>query len=96
MNPLNLKTISLLRIFVSWPSAHGQTVVGIHGSQFTIDNNPTYSTISGFPSSDPNLRGTLVNARAGLHILRIIAHDQRSPRITEICSILEIPFSIER
>lgn len=44
--------------------AHGQTVVGIHGSQFTINGNPTYTPASGFPSADPNLQGTLLNVRA--------------------------------
>jgi hypothetical protein len=32
----------------------------------------------------------------GPHILRVVAYDMRGPRFTETCSILEIPFSIER
>jgi hypothetical protein len=40
------------------------TVVGIHGSQFTINGQPTYTPASGFPSANPNLTGTLLNVRA--------------------------------
>ena len=61
---MNLKTTLLICIFASLACAHGQTVVGIHGSQFTINGNPTYTAASGFPSADPNLQGTLLNVRA--------------------------------
>ena len=40
------------------------TVVGIRGSQFTLNGVPTYTAASGFPSADPNLAGTLLNVRA--------------------------------
>ena len=61
---MNLKSASLLLILAGLEGAHGQTVVGIHGSQFTINGNPTYTASSGFPSADPNLQGTLLNVRA--------------------------------
>ena len=41
-----------------------QTVIGIRGSQFTLNGQPAYSAISGFPSANPNLQGTLLNVRA--------------------------------
>lgn len=44
--------------------ARAATVVGIHGSQFTINGNPTYTPSAGFPSADANLYGTLLNVRA--------------------------------
>ena len=48
----------------SQATAIAQTRVGIHGSQFTINGQPTYMAASGFPSADPNLAGTLLNVRA--------------------------------
>ena len=59
-----LKSASLLLMLAGLQCAHGQTVVGIHGSQFTINGNPTYTAASGFASADPNLQGTLLNVRA--------------------------------
>ena len=38
----------------------------------------------------------MVGVPAGSHVLRVVACDQRGPRFTELCSIAEIPFSIER
>jgi hypothetical protein len=58
------KGILLSLIFFALPCVYGQTVVGIHGSQFTINGNPTYTAASGFPAADPNLQGTLLNVRA--------------------------------
>jgi hypothetical protein len=40
------------------------TVVGIRGSQFTVNGAPTYTAASGFPSANPNVAGTLLNVRA--------------------------------
>jgi hypothetical protein len=37
-----------------------------------------------------------LDVSAGPHTLRVVAYDMRGPRFTETCSILEIPFSIER
>lgn len=42
----------------------GETVIGIRGSQFTLNGQPTYTAASGFPNADPNLAGTLLNVRA--------------------------------
>jgi hypothetical protein len=44
--------------------AGGNTIVGIRGSMFTINGQPTYTAASGFPNADPNLTGTLLNVRA--------------------------------
>ncbi len=33
---------------------------------------------------------------AGPHTLRVVAYDMRGPRFTETCSILEIPFSVQK
>lgn len=46
------------------PRPSGRTLVGINGSMFTINRQPTYTTASGFPDADPNLTGTLLNVRA--------------------------------
>ncbi len=42
----------------------GRTVVGIRGSVFTINGEPTYTVAAGFPNANPNLIGTLLNVRA--------------------------------
>jgi hypothetical protein len=41
-----------------------RTVVGVKGSMFTINGEPTYTPASGFPGANPNLTGTLLNVRA--------------------------------
>lgn len=41
-----------------------RTVVGIRGSHFLINGQPTYTAAAGFPNADPNLTGTLLNVRA--------------------------------
>jgi hypothetical protein len=33
---------------------------------------------------------------AGAHVLRVVAYDQRGPRFTEVASILEVPFTVEK
>jgi hypothetical protein len=45
-------------------AAAGATVVGIRGSQFTINGQPTYTAAQGFPHANANLAGTLLNIRA--------------------------------
>jgi hypothetical protein len=57
-------TIFLLLLPIGMAQTHGKTVVGIRGSQFTINGEPSYTPASGFPSADPNLAGTLLNVRA--------------------------------
>ena len=44
--------------------AQSQTIIGIHGYQFTINGHATYTAASGFPNADSNLEGTLLNVRA--------------------------------
>jgi len=61
---MNLRSLFLLLCFAPLAYAQGPTVVGIHGFQFTINGNPTYTAAGGFPSADPNLQGTLINVRA--------------------------------
>jgi hypothetical protein len=51
-------------VLLAGSQAGAQTVVGIRGSQFTLNGNPTYTAQSGFPNGDPNLAGTLLNVRA--------------------------------
>jgi hypothetical protein len=38
----------------------------------------------------------MVGVANGPHVLRVVAYDQRGPRFSETCSMLDIPFSIER
>lgn len=59
-----IRTVASLLLFLLLPAAQPQTIVGIRGSQFTINGQPTYTASSGFPSADPNLQGTLLNVRA--------------------------------
>jgi hypothetical protein len=42
----------------------GNTVIGIRGSWFTINGQPSYTPASGFLSANANLAGTLLNVRA--------------------------------
>ncbi|MCL4401233.1 MAG: hypothetical protein M1436_01025, partial [Acidobacteria bacterium] len=55
---------SLLLLLLTAPLFSQTTVVGIRGSQFTINGHPTYTGASGFPGADTNLTGTLLNVRA--------------------------------
>jgi len=57
------KVVFLLLILAAEPIA-AQTVVGIRGSQFTINGQPTYSATQGFPAANPLIEGTLLNVRA--------------------------------
>ena len=38
----------------------------------------------------------LVDVSAGPHVLRVVAYDQRGPRFTELCSMVEVPFTVEK
>jgi hypothetical protein len=38
----------------------------------------------------------MVDVPAGNHVLRVVAYDMRGPRFTELCSMVEIPFTIEK
>ena len=58
-----LAIFSLLLPFGGAQTA-GNTVVGIRGSQFTINGQLSYTAASGFPSANANLAGTLLNVRA--------------------------------
>jgi hypothetical protein len=58
-----LVILPLLLPFGSAQTA-GNTVVGIRGSQFTINGQPPYTPASGFPSANSNLGGTLLDVRA--------------------------------
>lgn len=61
---MTIKSVAAFLLFASLPAAYGRTVVGIHGSQFTINGVPTYTAAAGFPAADPNIEGTLLNVRA--------------------------------
>lgn len=55
---------AIVLLVSSLAAAQTRTVVGIHGSQFTINGHTTYTAAAGFPSADPNIEGTLLNVRA--------------------------------
>ena len=38
----------------------------------------------------------MVDVAAGKHVLRVVAYDQRGPRFTELCSMVEVPFAVEK
>ena len=64
--------------------------------EFFIDNKP-YS----YRLSAPYFLGgqewwDALDVSPGPHTLRVVAYDMRGPRFTELCSMLEIPFSVER
>ena len=61
---MHIRTILTLLLLLPVLAARSQTLVGIRGSQFTLNGQPTYTSSSGFPSADPNLAGTLLNVRA--------------------------------
>jgi hypothetical protein len=54
----------LLLLPIAEAQSQSQTLVGIRGPQFTLNGQPTYTSLSGFPSADPNLAGSLLNVRA--------------------------------
>jgi hypothetical protein len=56
--------VLILLPFVAAPASPAATVVGIRGSQFTVNGVPTYTAAAGFPTANPNLAGTLLNVRA--------------------------------
>jgi hypothetical protein len=49
---------------ITVPAQERRTVIGIRGSVFTINGEPTYTPRTGFPNADSNLIGTLLNVRA--------------------------------
>jgi hypothetical protein len=60
------RILTALLAFIGCGAAQdpGRTVVGIRGSQFTINGQISYTSASGFPGADSNLAGTLLNVRA--------------------------------
>ena len=72
---MNANVAFLLLILAAGPLA-AQTVVGIRGSQFTINGQPTYSAAQGFPAANPLIEGTLLNVRA----VQAIFDDANYPR----------------
>jgi len=63
-NPVYRRTIALILLAFPITLVRAQTVVGIRGTQFTINGQTTYSAASGFPAASPSLEGTLLNVRA--------------------------------
>jgi hypothetical protein len=59
-----IRIFGILLFLLTVTVAQTQTVVGVQGSQFTLNGYPTYTAPIGFPSADPNLQGTLLNVRA--------------------------------
>jgi hypothetical protein len=69
--------VALAAVFAcGWPARAQSTVVGIRGSQFTINGRPTYTPEAGFPNANANLAGTLLNVRA----VQAIFDDANYPR----------------
>lgn len=56
--------ILVLAEWISPDAIAQQTRVGILGSQFTINGQPTYTAAQGFPAADEKIVGTLLNVRA--------------------------------
>jgi hypothetical protein len=75
---LHLKPVvfALGTALASWPAWPQTTVVGIRGSQFTINGRTTYTPESGFPHASANLAGVLLNVRA----VQAIFDDANYPR----------------
>lgn len=67
---------SIALLFAAASGISAQTVVGIRGSEFTIDGMPTYTPAQGFPSASSAIQGTLLNVRA----VQAIFDDANSPR----------------
>ena len=64
--------------------------------EFFIDDKP-YSYRNQAPYMLNNQEWwDMVDVPAGKHVLRVAAYDRRGPRFTELCSMVEIPFVIEK
>jgi hypothetical protein len=64
--------------------------------EFFIDDKP-YSYRNQAPYMLNNQEWwDMVDVPAGKHVLRVVAYDRRGPRFTELCSMVEIPFVIEK
>jgi hypothetical protein len=64
--------------------------------EFFIDGKP-YSFRTRAPFMLNNQEWwDMVDVSAGKHVLRVVAYDQRGPRFTELCSMVEIPFTVQK
>jgi hypothetical protein len=64
--------------------------------EFFIDNKP-YSYRKNAPYMLNNQEWwDMLDVPAGEHTLRVVAYDMRGPRFSESCSMVEIPFVIEK
>lgn len=64
--------------------------------EFFIDNKP-YSYRKNAPYMLNNQEWwDMLDVPAGEHVLRVVAYDMRGPRFSESCSMVEIPFVIEK
>jgi hypothetical protein len=64
--------------------------------EFFIDGKPySYRTRAPYMLNNQEW-WDMVDVPAGSHVLRVVAYDMRGPRFTELCSLVEIPFAIEK
>lgn len=73
---MSIRKLLILLMLLPGNLISAQTVVGIRGAEFTINGQATYSAAQGFPSANPDLRGTLLNVRA----VQAIFDDANYPR----------------
>jgi hypothetical protein len=64
--------------------------------EFFIDGKPySYRTRAPYMLNNQEW-WDMADVPAGRHVLRVVAYDMRGPRFTELCSLTEIPFAIEK
>ena len=84
------RVLVILLLFLPFGSAQtgGSTVVGIRGSQFTINGKPSYTRTPGFPSRiRRNVAGTLLNVRAIQAIFDDANYPNEGSRLTRTSPI---------
>jgi len=64
--------------------------------EFFIDNKPYSYELKAPYVLNGQEQWDMRDVTAGKHELRVVAYDQRGPAFSEVCSILDIPFAIER
>ena len=70
----------------------------INRVEFFIDGRPfSYTRIAPFRLGGRGMAGlSLASFGPGKHTLRVVAYDRRGPSFSESCSILEVPFVLEK
>lgn len=70
----------------------------INRVEFFIDGRPfSYTRNAPFRLGGRGMSGlSFASFAPGKHVLRVVAYDRRGPSFTESCSILEVPFELEK